>query len=456
MQVDPALAAVIGPRGAPAAVPPRVTPPASLPGAYGPLEGVRGFLGVLTRGVAYSIDARARYGDIYRVPFVGNPLVVVWDADEIAKIYRNEDGVWSTAMGWDALMFEGLDRQRGNLGTLLSLDFEEHRVARKLVQPGFTRKAVDGYLVTAAAAFERAIDGWIADGRVPFKAAIRKLLADVALTTLTGLHAPAAVAAVDVALSDFWSGMMSIARSPILSPTYRRAQQGLATLLRTFLALVPERRRNPGPDFFSHMCLAEDEDGLGDEAMVRVFVTVMFGAFDTTAAAMTSMAYLLARHPEWQARLREEGNAQPDPRKLVQTEHVWKETLRLMPVSSFLPRRALRATSILGHAIPTGTMVGAMNGAIGRHPAWWTRPDVFDPDRFARDEDRRLPIAWAPFGGGVHACVGMQLATLEAKVFFQRLLARASFRLARDYVARHVHTPMGSVSGAVDLVLTER
>jgi len=227
---------------------------------------VRGFLGVLLRGVAYSVEARARYGDVYRVPFIGNPMVVVWDADEIAKIFRNEEHVWSTAMGWDALMFEKLDPRKGNIGTLLSLDFEEHLVARKLVQPGFTLKAIEGYLAVAGRAFDTAIGRWLARGEVDFKPAIRKLLADVALEIFTGLDDRDEIALVDRALSDFWGGMMSIARNPIVSPTFRRAQRGLETLIRTFLALVPVRRRDSGTDLFSRMCQAEDEDGLGDDA----------------------------------------------------------------------------------------------------------------------------------------------------------------------------------------------
>ena len=461
MHVAPSLARVIENAGAPVAVPARVTPPAELPGAYGALEGVRGFVGMLTRGVAYSVEARARYGDVYRVPFVGNPMVVVWDADEIAKIFRNEEQIWSTAMGWDALMFEKLDPRKGNIGTLLSLDFEEHRLARKLVQPGFTLKAIEGYLTVAGHAFDEAIDRWLALGKVDFKSAIRDLLAEVALAIFTGLRDPGEIARVDRALSDFWGGMMSIARNPLVSPTFRRAQRGLETLLRTFLALVPERRRAGGTDLFSRMCQAEDEDGLGDEAMVRVFVTVMFGAFDTTSAAMTSMAYLLARAPDWQGRLRDEVLAHPGPdalKKLQQTDWAWKETLRLMPVSSFMPRRALRDTSISGYAIPAGAMVGIMNGAIGRHPRWWTAPDTFDPARFSpeRAEDKRHALAWSPFGAGVHACVGMQLANMEAKLFWQKMLARCSFRLTRDYDAMHVHTPMGSVSGKVALTLSKR
>jgi cytochrome P450 len=255
--------------------------------------------------------------------------------------------------------------------------------------------------------------------------------------------------------------MMAIARNPWISPTYRRSRAGLATLVRTFLALVPERRKSPGTDLFSRMCAVEDSD-IGDEAMVRVFVSIMFGAFDTTAAAMTSMAYLLAKHPEWQDRLRAEANAvgaaTPDVaamKTMKEHEWVWKETLRMMPVNGLLPRRALRPVTVAGHELPAGAFVAPMNGGIGRHPRWWKEPTKFDPERFSpeRAEDRQHGGIFNPFGGGAHSCIGMQLANMEMKLFWHRMLRASRMRLTRDYEARHTFTPMGMVSGDVALTL---
>jgi cytochrome P450 len=466
VEVEPNLLRVIESAGAPARVPKGVAPPTTLPGIVGAAARIRGLIGVARHGVAFLTSMRDRYGDIYRAPFIGADRVVVWDADEIHKILKNEDNVWSTAMGWDLLMFRGIDPRGGNAGTLLSVDFDTHRAGRKLVQPAFTLKAIEGYLQTARPRFDHAISEWTARGRVDFKPAVRALLASVATEIFTGLRSSEEVEAVDRALSDFWHGMMAVSRNPWLSPTFRRARRGFATLMKTFLALVPERRRTGGDDVFSHMCQASasnSTDGdLGDEAMVRTFVTIMFGAFDTTSAAMTSMAYLLAKHPEWQDRLRAESKRVPSLddaaslRNLKELDWAWKETLRLMPVTSFVPRRALRDVELAGHKLAAGTLVTPMASAIGRHPRWWKNPDTFDPERFSPDraEDKQHPIIFVPFGAGAHACVGMQLATMEMKLFWHKLLTSTKrFSLSPDYAATHTHTPMGSVSGQVPLSL---
>lgn len=462
VQVDPALLAHIKSPGRPHRAPKAPSLPTSIPGAAGFFGALDLLFGTLRHGVAHGVKQREKYGDIHQAQFVGVPMVFVWDADEIHKMMKNDERVWSTALGWDALMFEGLDPDAPNSGGLGTADFEDHRATRKLVQPAFTLKAIEGYLEIADRHFAKTLPAWIDRGAVSFKIEVRALLASVANEIFTGLSEPAQIASVDRALSDFWHGMMAIARNTWVSPTYRRSRAGLATLLRTFVALVPERRENPGVDLFSRLCAVTDNDGMTDEALVRVFVSIMFGAFDTTAAAMTSMAYLLAKHPEWQERLRAEAEAAGDApldvaamKNMKEHEWAWKETLRLMPINSFLPRRALRPVTIAGHELPAGAFVAPMNGAIGRHPRWWKEPTKFDPARFSpeRAEDKQHGGIFNPFGGGAHACIGMQLANMEMKIFWHRILRGCSFRLTRDYEARHTFTPMGMVSGHVGLTL---
>jgi len=460
--VDAALEAIIGNPAAPKAVPARVYPPRSVPGSVGTLASVLALYGLVRNGIQYAEQQRARYGDIQRSMFAAEPIVYVWDADAVHGILRNEGNAWSTAMGWDVLLFDRLDPLGGNIGALLALDFDAHRAARKLVQPAFTASAIKGYIALASGTLDRAIERWIAAGQVGFKAELRSLLAQVASDILTGVKEPARVVVLERALSDFWRGPQALIKDPRLSLAFRRAQRGYGTLRRIFTELVPARRAQPGADLFSQMCRFEDGE-YSDDALVRIFLTVMFGAFDTTSLAITSMAYLLAKHPAWQDRLREEAlQVSPEAldwpglQKLQQLDWAWKETLRLMPVTGSVPRRALRDVEVLGHRLPAGTFVGPVSGGLGRHPGWWSHPQQFDPERFSpeRAEDKRHPAIFLPFGAGAHACIGMQLANIEAKLVWHKLLTRCRFELAPDYEARHTFTPLGCVSGKVRLRLT--
>jgi len=108
-----------------------------------------------------------------------------------------------------------------------------------------------------------------------------------------------------------------------------------------------------------------------------------------------------------------------------------------------------------GFELAAGTMVCAMQGTMGRHPKWWTDPKKFDPERFSpeRAEDKKHPSLAIPFGAGPHACVGMQLATLEMKIFWHSMLRACRFSLEKPYEARHTYGPLGVVSGDVVLKL---
>lgn len=462
--VDPGVAAVIGDPSAPSAILPGVRAPASLPGAYGAWETVRSLYGAIRFGVSSAERARARHGDIYRGMHLGEPIVLVWQPDEVQKVVRNEGNLWSTAMGWDTMFFEGLDPERSNAGSLLSIDFDTHRAARKLLQPAFTAKAIKGYIEIASHKVAATMGAWVDCGDVEFKPEARRLLAAVASDLFTGVADTEQVATIDRALTHAWLGTQALVKNPRFSPAFRRAQRGHRLLLDFFTALVPVRREKPGADLFSHMCRDTGSERPSDHALVRTFLTILYAAYDTTSMGVTSMAYLLAKHPIWQERLREEAQSvSADPldwaglQKLEQLEWAWKESLRLMPVTGYLPRRSLRETEILGHRLAPGTFVGAMTGMLGRHPDWWQEPLKFDPERFspARAEDKRHPAIYLPFGGGAHACIGAQLASIEAKLLFHALLTRCRFELAPDYEAEHTYRPLGCVSGKVALKLTK-
>ncbi len=455
--VDPELARSVGDVARPERAP-RLNSgldhlPGGRPGFVAAVGWIRDYM---TRGVDAVSDHQRRYGPVSRIPYRTGSAVMLCDPDAIMRLARNTDQAWSSALAWTAF-FEGLDLRDG-VGLL---DFDAHKEARKRLQPAFTPGALDGYMLASVPLIEEAVSDWVAAGKVAFKREVRALLASVSSRIFLGREADGPM--LDRALAETWSAPYALFRNQLLSPTWRRGVRGHGRLTETLRAMVPVRRATGGTDLFSRLC-ADPINAAGDEDefVVRSFVGVMLGAFDTTSAGITSMAYLLAKYPEWQERLRREAVALgPEPltvqkaQSLVATDHCWKETLRLFPVVGGVPRCALRDVELGGHRIPAGALVFAMLGPAQRDGDWWTNPAAFDPDRFAegRAEDKRRPGQFMPFGAGPHACIGSMLSTLEVKAFWHALLPRCRFRLARAYEPRHTYTPMGSVSGAVKLVV---
>jgi cytochrome P450 len=459
--VDPALAAFAGDIARPRRAPPAARALDHLPGESGLVAGLTNVVRYSQRGADHVAAQRRRFGPVFRTVLGAVPQVWVCDVDLAARIGRNQDRAWSAALGWAAL-FGGINGSEGPLDALVALDFGAHADARKLLQPAFAPAALASYLELAQPLLERAVEEWTAQGRIAFKPEVRRLLAQVSSRIFIGDCDGAD--RLDRALADGWMGMLAIAKNPWISPTWRRAILGQRTLTSGLRAMVRERRALGGKDLFSRLCAEPGGvDWIDDDTMVRLFASVMYGAFDTTAAGLASMAYLLARYPEWQERLREElrawsaaGPLTPEQaRTLDATDRAWKETLRLYPVAGALPRVALRDVDLGGWRIPAGAMTLVMGGPAQRDASFWTDAERFDPDRFsdARAEDKRRPGVFMPFGTGAHACIGSQFATLEVKAFWRAMLTRCRFRMRSEGRVRHTYTPVGSVSGDVELTV---
>ena len=58
-----------------------------------------------------------------------------------------------------------------------------------------------------------------------------------------------------------------------------------------------------------------------------------------------------------------------------------------------------------------------------RHPEFWEKPNVFDPDRFALERAVQRPKgAYFPFLSGPHQCIGNQFAMLEMRLIVAMVL----------------------------------
>jgi cytochrome P450 len=155
-----------------------------------------------------------------------------------------------------------------------------------------------------------------------------------------------------------------------------------------------------------------------DEAM-----TMFLAGHETTAVALSWAWYLLAQHPEAEARLADEvrevvGDRPPavaDLPRLAYAGWVVTEAMRLYPPAYGLGRQAARATEIAGQAVAAGDILIAPTWVVHRDRRWFEEPEAFRPERWAGDLAQRLPrFAYFPFGGGPRQCIGSSFAQMEA------------------------------------------
>jgi cytochrome P450 len=408
-----------------------------LPGEGGIVAGVSTLVEWTRRGAASMLDQRLYFGPVFRTQFGFAPVVAVSEPKLVLEVLRNDERAFSPALSWSEI-FAGVEAPSPALDLPGTPEYAHHADARDVLEAGFTPAAVSAYADVAAPLFDRAVEVWAARGRVPFKAEIRRLLGKATARAFLGLDDPRDGLRFETRLASFG---------------YDRLRDGLRRRL-------ADRRDVAGDDLFGRLCAASRRDRrAGEDALVRLFIAVMGSAFDTAVSGLSGMAYLLARHPEWQERLRAEVRAlgrhpsYEEALGLEGVERVWRETLRLFPVTSIVPRAALRQVSLGSWRIPAGAVVFALVAPALRACSWWRDPEHFDPDRFSpvRAEDRKYEALFDTFAarGGL----GMRLADALVRAFWVSMLPRASFRLERPYEARHTMIPVGVVSGDVALAL---
>jgi cytochrome P450 len=109
---------------------------------------------------------------------------------------------------------------------------------------------------------------------------------------------------------------------------------------------------------------------------------------------------------------------------------VFRETLRLYPPITFLPRVANQATRLGGYAVKRGALVMVAPWVLHRHAGYWRDPHVFDPDRFSPErETEQTSGAYIPFGIGPRVCAGAAFAQVEAVLLIARLFRAFDFEL---------------------------
>ncbi len=138
------------------------------------------------------------------------------------------------------------------------------------------------------------------------------------------------------------------------------------------------------------------------------FLYDYFGAgFETTAHMIGNGLLTLKRHPgEWAKLLANPGLA----------TNVVEEVLRFESSLQATYRTALVDAEVAGTRVAAGQRVLCIVGGANRDPQFVSNPDVFDITR----QDLRI----MSFGGGIHQCIGQQLARLEGRIAFAELVRR--------------------------------
>jgi len=394
---------------------------------------------------AFAVKRRAQYGDLFAMNALGVQLVNAFGAEAAAEILMNKDKAFANAPAWS--YFIGPFFNRG----VMLLDFDEHRHHRHIMQAAFTPKKLAGYFGEMEPLIRDRVAA-LPTGRVKLFSEFKQLTLDVALEIFLGLELPQDEAdRLNKAFIETVRAGVAFVRKPVPGGRWWKGLRSRKVLEEFFYANVAAKRAAETPDLFSVLCHAQSDDGhrFTDEDVVNHMIFVLMAAHDTSTMTMTQMAYRMAEHPQWQDRARAQALELPevlaydDLAEMDVLDLVMRESLRLCPPVPAQPRMAIKDTQVLGHFIPKDTMVVIPQMSNHRDPKYFTDPDTFDPERFSpeRAEDKGHRMAWMPFGGGVHKCIGLYFGQMEIKTIMHNLLrdyewsVPSGYQIPMDYSA---------------------
>jgi cytochrome P450 len=399
----------------------------------------------------YASCAR-EYGDV--VPFRLGPfralLVYHPDAIEEVLVTRNRDFVKSPGVR--------LLRPLVGDGVFLAEGAAWLR-QRRLVQPAFHRQRVTGYGGVMTAFTERHLAGWrdgaVVDVHAEMMAVTQAIVAKTLFDADISGDAHAATQAAEVLMADFGARMQASRLLPhwVPTPANVKSSRAIRRLDQLVYRIIAERRasREDRGDLLSILLGAQDADDgsrMTDRQVRDEVMTLFLAGHETTAVALSWTWYLLAQHPDVDARLAEElravlGGRAPtadDMPKLTYAEMIVNESMRLYSPAYGIGRQASRPTEIAGHPVKRGTIVIMPTSVVQRDRRWFEDPDAFRPERWAGDLIRRLPrYAYFPFGGGPRQCIGIGFAMMEAILLLATVAQR--FRLSLVPGQRITPTP---------------
>jgi cytochrome P450 len=396
-------------------------------------------------------DRFAKYGDVYYAPSDGVGLYVIKHPDHLHDVLTANAAKYGKG-------HSALQRVSEIIGDgMLTTDGETWRRQRKLSQPAFAKSRLAGYTTVMAEEGVRALASWRPDQPRDVAKDMMTLTLRVVSKALFGHDlADADVLVVDRLMSVFQAGALSANVVPawLPNPVMARLKRASADLDKLVYGLIADSQRSPrnegeGADdpkakatLLELLVNAVDEDDpkarLSPREVRDNLLTLLLAGHETTSNALTWTLYALSQNPAIEAALVDEidrvlGGRPPtydDLPKLVLTERVLKESMRMYPPVPSMARVATEDTELGGYPVAKGSEIILWVYLTHHDPRFYPDPSVFRPDRFLPENEAKLPkAAYIPFGAGPRACIGKAFAMIEAQLLLALLVQRFHFAL---------------------------
>lgn len=390
-------------------------------------------LGVLT-------ELHERYGPVFATG--AGPLRYVWligpDAHRELFSPKLERFSWREAT-------KPLLVVDGETAIVLS-DGEDHARRRRIVQPAFSIRRIDGYVPLMVAEIQHTLAGWIPGREFDGYQELRRCVRRIVTRALFGERLSGQADELGDRLQpglDFLDRPMPHIKIDLPGTPWHRAKVARRRTDELVFAEIDARRRGEaaaGDDVLSWLLEAADPEGSGarltDQEVRDQVVSLIAAGYETTSAAVGWTLWAsLANSDVWE-RVRAEVGEEPITAERVKTftylDGVISEALRLWPPGAVAGRKLLEDIDAAGLRVPAGSIALYSPYVTQRLTEFWPDPLTFRPERWDKgspDYVEPVPLSYLPFGAGPRRCLGFAFALTEIKVLLAEVVRAADLEL---------------------------
>jgi len=352
-----------------------------------------------------SYDKLRTHAPVLHLPAL-NGYLVSRNADA-ALVLRDKrfgkDYVTRITRRWPEALNEPVYRAMGRW--MLTQDPPDHTRLRGLVVKAFTARRVEDMRPKIQAIVDDSIDRVIGQGRMDLISDFAFRLPVIVICDMLGIPETDR----EIFFKRERTGGRLLDPVPLSRAEIDEANAAHANSEAYFQRLFDLRRREPGDDLTTQLVQAEEAGSKLSNEELTANIILLFGAGHETTVNLIGNALLaLHRNPDQLELLKSNLSLMPN---------AIEEFLRYDSSVQLTGRVAMEDVEIGGVKIPQGDNVMCLLGSANHDPAVY--PD--HPDRLDITRPNVRPLS---FGGGIHFCLGAQLARLEAEVALTTLLRR--------------------------------
>ncbi len=197
-------------------------------------------------------------------------------------------------------------------------------------------------------------------------------------------------------------------------------------------------------DLLDMLLKARYEDGtpMSREQLIDEVLILFTAGHETTANALSFTLFLLAKNKDVQQKAfesiskvdLENENHLENIIALSYIKQSVEEGMRLYPPAYYIDRMSIEDDQLGEHTIPKNTMILLAIYELHRNADFWDSPEAFRPERFDPAGKKDFQEYYYPFGAGPRMCVGNNFAMYEMVLTIAEILKRYQLDTTTDEV----------------------